>query len=53
MIFVALLLVSGSGAYAYTEGAFDEILELNEDEEIVEDVLNISISILQNTRNYI
>ena len=38
MIFVALLLVSGSGAYAYTEGAFDEILELNEDEEIVEDV---------------
>ena len=39
MIFVALLLVSGSGAYAYTEGAFDEILELNEDEEIVEDVI--------------
>jgi len=39
MIFVALLLVSGSGAYAYTEGAFDEILELNEDEKIVEDVI--------------
>ena len=39
MIFVALLLVSGSGAYAYTEGAFDEILELNEDEDIVEDVI--------------
>ena len=39
MIFVALLLVSGSGAYAYTEGAFDQILELNEDEEIVEDVI--------------
>ncbi len=32
MIFAALLLISGSGAYAYTEGIFDDILELNEDE---------------------
>ena len=39
MIFVALLLVSGSGAYAYTEGVFDDILEFNEDEdEIVDSV---------------
>lgn len=36
MIFVALLLVSGSGAYAYTEGVFDEIFELNDEGEIVD-----------------
>ncbi|MEC7713232.1 MAG: PKD domain-containing protein, partial [Candidatus Thermoplasmatota archaeon] len=32
IVFVALLLVSGTGAYAYTEGVFDDILELNNDE---------------------
>ena len=32
IVLVALLLVSGSGAYAYTEGVFDDILELNDDE---------------------
>jgi|TARA_B100001094_G_C18185004_1_gene803221 PKD repeat protein len=32
MIFVALLLVSGTSAYAYTEGAFDELLNLDDDE---------------------
>ena len=37
MIFVALLLVSGSGAYAYTEGVFDDILEFNEDEDEIID----------------
>ena len=36
----ALLLVSGGSAYAYTEGIFDEILELSEDEtEVVESVV--------------
>ena len=32
IVFVALLLVSGTGAYAYTEGVFDDILELSDDE---------------------
>ena len=32
IVFVALLLISGTGAYAYTEGVFDNILELNNDE---------------------
>lgn len=32
IVFVALLLISGTGAYAYTEGVFDDILELNDDE---------------------
>ena len=32
IVFVALLLISGTGAYAYTEGVFDDILELNNDE---------------------
>ena len=32
IVLVALLLVSGSGAYAYTEGVFDDILELSDDE---------------------
>ena len=37
IIFVALLLVSGSGAYAYTEGVFDDILEFNENEDEIVD----------------
>ena len=36
IVFVALLLVSGTGAYAYTEGVFDEILELNDENEDAE-----------------
>jgi len=36
IVFVALLLVSGSGAYAYTEGVFDDILELNDENEDAE-----------------
>ena len=32
IVFIALLLISGTGAYAYTEGVFDDILELNDDE---------------------
>ena len=40
MILVALALVSGASAYAYTEGVFDQILELTEDEtEVVESVV--------------
>ena len=58
MILVALLLVSGSGAYAYTEGVFDDILEFNEDEDdivdsvpdekpaVIEDDLSAFISVL-------
>lgn len=60
MIFVALLLVSGSGAYAYTEGVFDDILEFNEDEDeivnsepdekpvVIEDDLTAFISVNAN-----
>ena len=48
MIFVALLLVSGSGAYAYTEGVFDDILEFNEDEdEIVDSVLDEKPAVIE------
>ncbi len=32
IVFIALLLISGTGAYAYTEGVFDDILDLNDDE---------------------
>ena len=39
IVLAVLLLVSGSGAYAYTEGVFDDILELNEDES--EDVKEV------------
>ena len=40
IILTALLLVSGASAYAYTEGVFDQILELTEDEtEVVESVV--------------
>jgi len=40
IILTALLLVSGASAYAYTEGVFDEILELTEDEtEAIESVV--------------
>ena len=48
MIFVALLLVSGSGAYAYTEGVFDQILELTEDEtEVVESVVEEEPAVIE------
>ena len=40
MMFVALLMIGGSGAYTYTEGAFDELLNLDDDEiEEVETVI--------------
>ena len=39
MVFTALLLISGSGAFAYTQGTFDEILNLDDEEENIEDVI--------------
>ena len=44
----ALLIVSGGSAYAYTEGIFDEILELSEDEtEVVESVVEEEPDIIE------
>jgi len=43
------LLVSGSGAYAYTEGVFDDILEFNEDEgEVVDSVPDKEPVVIEN-----
>ena len=39
IVFTALLLISGSGAFAYTQGTFDEILNLNDEEENIENVI--------------
>ena len=39
MVFTALLLIGGSGAFAYTQGTFDEILNLNDEEENIENVI--------------
>ncbi len=48
IILTALLLVSGASAYAYTEGVFDQILELNEDEtEVVESVVEEEPAIIE------
>ncbi len=48
IILTALLLVSGASAYAYTEGVFDEILELNEDEtEVVESVVEEEPAVIE------
>ena len=48
IILTALLLVSGASAYAYTEGAFDQILELTEDEtEVVESVVEEEPAVIE------
>ena len=47
MIFTALLLISGSGAYAYTEGVFDDILELSDEENENAEVINEEEPILE------
>ena len=48
MILVALALVSGASAYAYTEGVFDQILELTEDEtEVVESVVEEEPAVIE------
>ena len=48
IILTALLLVSGASAYAYTEGVFDQILELYEDEtEVVESVVEEEPAVIE------
>jgi len=47
MVFTALLLISGSGAYAYTEGVFDDILELSDEENENAEVINEEEPILE------
>ena len=48
IILTALLLVSGASAYAYTEGVFDQILELTEDEtEVVESVVEEELAVIE------
>ena len=48
VILVALVLVSGASAYAYTEGVFDQILELTEDEtEVVESVVEEELAVIE------
>ena len=47
MIFTALLLISGSGAYAYTEGIFDDILELSDEENESAEVIKEEEPILE------
>jgi len=48
IILTALLLVSGASAYAYTEGVFDQILELTEDEtEVVESVVEEEPAVIE------
>ena len=40
VILIALALVSGASAYAYTEGVFDDVIDLIEqDEEVIEDTI--------------
>ena len=48
IILTALILVSGASAYAYTEGVFDQILELTEDEtEVVESVVEEEPAVIE------
>ena len=48
VILVALVLVSGASAYACTEGVFDQILELTEDEtEVVESVVEEEPAVIE------
>ena len=48
MVFTALLLIGGSGAFAYTQGTFDEFLNLNDDDEIIEDVIKEEPLLVEN-----
>tara|TARA_B100000945_G_scaffold276337_1_gene240878 strand:+ start:120 stop:950 length:831 start_codon:yes stop_codon:yes gene_type:complete len=50
MIFTALLLISGSGAYAYTEGVFDDILELSDEENENAEVIKEEEPILEESK---
>ena len=48
VILIALALVSGASAYAYTEGVFDDVIDLIEqDEEVVEDTIQEGPAIIE------
>ena len=48
VIFIALALVSGASAYAYTEGVFDDVIDLIEqDEEVVEGTIQEEPTIIE------
>ena len=48
VILIALALVSGASAYAYTEGVFDDVIDLIEqDEEVVEDTIQDEPAIIE------
>ena len=48
VILIALALVSGASAYAYTEGVFDDVIDLIEqDEEVVEDTIQEGLAIIE------
>ena len=47
-ILIALVLVSGASAYAYTEGVFDDVINLIEqDEEVIEDTIQEEPAIIE------
>ena len=48
VILIALALVSGASAYAYTEGIFDDVINLIEqDEEVIEDTIQEEPAIIE------
>ena len=48
VILIALALVSGASAYAYTEGVFDDVIDLIEqDEEVIEDTIQEEPAIIE------
>ena len=48
VILIALALVSGASAYAYTEGVFDDVIDLIEqDEEVVEGTIQEEPTIIE------
>ena len=48
VILIALALVSGASAYAYTEGVFDDVIDLIEqDEEVAEDTIQEGLAIIE------
>lgn len=47
MILVALMLVGSSGAFAYTQGTFDEILNLNEEESTIDEVVEEKPTVIE------
>ena len=48
VILIALALVSGASAYAYSEGVFDDVIDLMEqDEEVIEDTIQEEPAIIE------